>query len=221
MRKINKSEPKQFKRFRQTNHQNQWDKFSNGKKKRCKDYILNIEQKGLSSYTEMPIKQYIHLKNLVHFDHFIKQEFDELKIFDWNNLFIDIHRHAEGKTYIEDDKDFYFGADYKDTHIETEADNQKIINPATANPHHFFAYMCNGEMTINNNLSIDDNDCAKLTRDKAFNLNDPILKKKREDLCDLIITDYLTLPPRKALEQVREYGFISCAEFMLDKDNLY
>lgn len=231
MRKINKSEPPKFAEFKRTkNHKNNWKYFHKREytvlRNNCKKHILDDEQDKLSAYTEMPIKRFERLKNVVHFDHFIKREFDKLatsnkKCFDWNNLFVDIHEHGEGKTFIEGyDEYLDFGADHKDKFIHTLTDNQKLINPAMEDPHHFFTYLCNGKIEINENLSEEEKERAILTRD-AFNLNDGILTKKREDLLNEIRKQDSTLPPEKVLECVLGYGFTSFAEFMLDRIHLY
>ena len=231
MRKINKSEPPEF--ADQTAEFTNWDEFRNPLKEECTQIILKDEQENLSGYTEMPLDyEKCKRKGLLHIDHFIKQELDPSKRFDWNNLIVDIQRKGNGKIKVPGyDDDFNFGASFKDNKIKTQniktedrikklQTNSRLINPVTEDPHHFFMYLDNGEIAVNNRLqSKEEKQRAKETIE-VFNLNHKILKEKnRQTLLDLIRDAQMT--SEEVLNCVKEFGFFSVVEFELDREHLY
>ena len=247
MRKINKSEPPEFadqtdnykkcrrKFAEQTANFTNWEnEFLNPLKEECTITILNDEQKGLSGYTEMPLDyEKCRRKGLLHIDHFIKRELDPSKMFDWDNLIVDIQRKGNGKIKVPGyDDDFNFGASFKDNkiktqNIKTEEDrikklqiNSRLINPVTENPHHFFMYLENGEIAVNDRLQSEDEKQRAKETIEVFNLNHRILKEKnRQSLLDLIRDSQM--PFQDVLNCVKEFGFFSVVEFELDREHLY
>lgn len=171
MRRIAKQiAPAEFTSFLRTERPKGWDSVSPEMKKFVRRYILCYEQAMLSAYTEKVLDPD---SNVVHVDHFVKQEFlspqDTLV---WENLFVDAHA-----------KDY--GADYKDngknTPLRALADYANVIHPAVEDPHHYFCYDASGNIRPRLGLTDDEKRKAEFTI-STFNLDHRSLVKERSDM---------------------------------------
>lgn len=178
MRQINKRQPMvEYAQSIKHSKATDWKQLAGGIRSEVASYILKNEQQMLSAYTEKVLSD--DNANL-HVDHFVKQNFlKPTETLEWSNLFADEHSGIEN-----------YGSDYKDnnknTPIKSKKDNLKLINPATENPHFFFQYSAQGEITPRWGLSDNDKERAELTS-KAFNLNHPSLIAERHDYLHQII----------------------------------
>lgn len=99
MRKINKFAPyEDFVRHILKNKPSKWDEIDGALKFNMRLYMLTNEQDCLCGYSEIPLEAE---NTSSHIDHFIKREYDNTKIFDWDNLIT---------SAIDED----FGGKYKD-----------------------------------------------------------------------------------------------------------
>lgn len=129
--------------------------------RRFRDHILSIEQKGLSAYTERQVEL-----DKTHIDHFCKRDLFPAKCFDWDNLLV-----------AENDEGY--GAKYKDNKYKlNNGDYNLIINPVVDDPHDYFTYMPNGDITPKCGLGDSDLQKAQKTIE-VFNLNHPALVNER------------------------------------------
>jgi uncharacterized protein (TIGR02646 family) len=127
---------------------------------------LEADQGGLSAYTELRLDDKPGIK---HIDHFRKQALFPKFVFDWYNYVVDNHEKK-------------FGSDFKDEHIKTIADNEKLIDPIREDAAHFFEYLVSGKIIPSHFLTNDyEKERAQFTID-SFNLNHEFLKRRRADL---------------------------------------
>lgn len=166
---INRSQPLEMftdyvKHFNPTN----WDNFVTQHNDLYKDIRLQLEadQFYLSGYTELPLSKGTHI------DHFLKKDMFPQNVFDWQN-------------YVVDDHNNNYGADYKDRHVHTRVDNEKLISPINEYPQHFFTYQVSGKIIARDNLKNEEKERAKYSIDN-FNLNHNLLVKKRLAMLRLI-----------------------------------
>lgn len=129
-------------------------------------HISKKEQNGLSSYTEKP------LGNSIHIDHFRKRSiFQNLK-FDYSN-------------FLVDDRNENYGACFKDNHAGVSKDTFDgcvgIFCPVTENMADFIDFMLNGEVIPKKNITESDRKRVKETI-RVFNLNHKSLKDLRSEI---------------------------------------
>jgi hypothetical protein len=112
-----------------------------------------------------------------------------------------VDKHVNDKSY---------GADCKDEHAARQS-YDKIINPVTEDPHHYFRYMINGKIVPNEGLSDKDKQKALYTID-LFNLNHIYLLHRRSDLIKQI-KDYHDLDCEVIKDSLSNQGFLSVIEY--------
>jgi len=124
--------------------------------------ILNKEQFKQCGYTEI----YINNEIECHIDHYMKQEYDNNLIFDWNNL-------------VVARKDNDFGANYKDNNYKiSKTEYSLIFNPVIDNVEEYFYY---DEFGM---IRADEGKVKKTI--EVFNLNHPLLNARRANIIKLI-----------------------------------
>lgn len=166
-----------------------------------REYILSIEQHGLSGYTEAPLQI-----GDSHIDHFYKCSLFFNKVHSWENLVVD----TIDETY---------GAKYKDKLVKIADDNIKLINPVTENPRQFFKYKVDGRIAPLDELSENDRERAEYTI-KTFNLNEASLVDRRKTV--LVLYDsYGDASLEQLLEWLKTYGFPSVIEQMYNERKHY
>ena len=79
MRKLDKgAAPAEFESFKRTHSLRSWEE-TKDVSRQWREYLLNVEQHGLSGYTELPLSV-----DGSHIDHFRKRELFNTLVFDWN-----------------------------------------------------------------------------------------------------------------------------------------
>ncbi len=170
MRSVNKGASlPSFANFAKTNHGNDWRKLPANIRRDCRLHMMQVEQGNVCAYTELILTENSHI------DHFRKRDLFPNLTYDWNNLIVaDSH---------ED-----FGAKYKDNgagRVTSVADNNKLIDPVTEDPEHFFRYMINGQIAAKLNLTDTEKERADFTI-STFNLNHPGLIERRMVLIETV-----------------------------------
>lgn len=202
MRKIDKGEPVQdFIDFKNNNPDADWDKDAKGHKYIWRKHILEVEQHNQSGYTEEHLSfEKKGKKPTTHIDHFYQKRKDwwPQRTFDWNNYVVDA---------INDD----YGARYKDQHISSMLENQKLINPVLEDAKRYFRYEPTGEIEPAKDLSDEDRDKAVFTRD-IFNLNHNSLVERRRKIFEIDFSDYEMLSDDDIIESLVYNGFRSAIE---------
>ena len=151
---------------------------------------------GLGGYTELPLK---YDGSDVHIDHFKKRADYPKDTFKWDNLIVDKHVHDKS-----------YGADCKDDHVTCQS-YDKIINPVTEDPHHYFRYMNNGEIVPKDRLSDNDKQKALCTIG-LFNLNHRYLLQRRSGLINQINSCH-DLDYKVIKNSLSDQGFLSVIEY--------
>ena len=201
MRKLDKGKPIQaFVDFVRKNNPTDWEE-AKGVSREWREHILNLEQHGLSGYTESPITL-----DDSHIDHFRKQSLFNKLVFNWDN-------------YIVDSKDEAYGAKFKDNFIVTREENDKLINPVTEDASRFFKYEINGKIEVADGLSKEDAHRAVFTRD-AFNLNEGSLVERRRVIMSVILDSFGDLNEDEIKDALRDLGFTSVVEQLLQERNI-
>ncbi len=172
MRKVNKGAPlPSFTKFAKTKHGNDWEKLPSSVRRDCRLHIMRDEQDYICAYTEL-----ILTDNNSHIDHFKKRNLFRKLTFDWNNLIV---------AYSSEN----FGAKYKDNgddKVTSATDYDKLINPVTEDPEHFFRYMIGGQIAAQLNLTDAEKQRANFTIN-TFCLNHPYLIDRRKELINTVI----------------------------------
>lgn len=155
--------------------------------------ILAKDQRGLSGYTEEPLRD-----GFRHVDHFLKREHYPQSTFDWRNLIIDSNSER-------------YGAKRKDGRV-TRADNARLVNPVEEDPHAYFRYQADGRMAPRGGLCDRDRERAMLTID-TFGLNDAYLVRRRGEILR-IIEQYENsgFELEDVMEALKNMGFPSVCE---------
>ena len=200
MRKIAKGEPLEaFTTFVRQYRPQKWEELPPDISRQCRNHILEMEQNGLSGYTEKPLDA--DSKSL-HIDHFRKRELFNGDVFTWNN-------------FIVDEKNCGYGADAKDSRngVRTREEYSMIVNPVEEDPRRYFQYMVDGQIVPAGELDDVERRKAQHTID-VFNLN-------HSALCDLRKQKKLQVKQLKegnmtaeeVAESLRDYGFPSVVEY--------
>lgn len=201
MKKINKcNPPHSFISMITHNKPSNWDDFH----KQCQDVFndcvdsLKVEQDNLDGYTEKPLGRNRHI------DHFVKQDIDSSKTFDWRNLIL-----AE---YVNDKS---YGANAKDEKIKKIESYDKLINPVGEDAAKYFDYMENGQIIPRRTLTKTDKEKAIFTIE-TFQLQNESLRHIRGQIIsqakNCIIGKLTADDIRNCL---KESGFPSCVEYVL------
>jgi len=200
MRKLDKGDPiPSFVDFVRENSPSSWEE-AKGVSREWREHILNQEQHGLSGYTESPVTL-----DGSHIDHFRKQSLFNKLVFDWDN-------------YIVDSNDEAYGAKFKDNHIGTRDENERLINPVTEDASRFFKYEVNGRIEVADGLSEEDAGRALFTRD-AFNLNEGSLVERRRVIMSIILDSFGDLTDDEIKDALKSLGFTSVVEQLLQERN--
>lgn len=165
MRKINKGQPfTEFSKFVRKNKPTKWEDLDGKVRSNSRMHILLYEQDCLCGYSEMILDE-----TNSHIDHYVKQEHDSSKIFDWNNYVV---------STIDED----FGGKYKDNgHKIKKNEYSLIFNPVNEDMASLIEYSGDGEMIPVG--GIQDNEKTKVSKTiEVFNLNHNSLKEKRRGL---------------------------------------
>ena len=199
MRKIDKGEPLDvFTKFVRTHYPSRWED-TTGESRVWREYMLEHEQHRLSGYTEL----FLPDMDRTHIDHFKKRELFEDLVFNWNNL-------------IVDSNDDSFGARYKDCHIHSRQDNERLINPVDEDATRFFQYESTGKMVPAAGLTDDERQRAQYTID-MFNLNEESLKDRRKLILNIDPHAYYGLSDEEVLQCLKSIGFPSVVEQLLQE----
>lgn len=160
MKRIVRTEPDFYKKFREKNKPRPWEDLSKEIGYEVREYMLSEEQNSQCAYTETALGPD---PGNSHVDHFRKQSLFADLIFDWNNLLTS----CNGKDY---------GAGHKDRKIREKKDYECLINPVAEDPHEYFYYALTGEI-----LAAENNKKGQFTID-AFKLNHRSLVNQRADV---------------------------------------
>ena len=194
MRRIDKGAPiPEFTQFVHTQHPVCWEDAA-GVRSIWREYMLRHEQHNLSGYTEL----YIACPNQTHIDHFKKRSLFGNLVFCWEN-------------FVVDSLDDGYGARYKDGHIHSIEDNQRLIDPVREDASRYFQYEITGKMVPANGLSDDDAKRAQFTID-MFNLNEGSLKERRKVILNTNPHAYDGLSDEEVMEYLHTLGFPSVVE---------
>ncbi len=203
---INKNNiPQCFQDFIDNEHPQKWDDIHHSRAnpqvyETCRKYILEIEQHGISAYTECPLWNNANL----HIDHFRKKgmNWPVNQTFRWENLFVD-------------ERNNNYGACYKDNNTSNKADYDSIIDPAQEDPEEYLTYVANGEMVPQSAISSAKKHKAQFTCDR-FNLNHEALVSKR---CQIIsyINEYYKggMSCQDIRSALKDSGFPTVIEYAL------
>lgn len=155
-------------------------------------HILLYEQDCLCGYSEIPLDAE---NTSSHIDHFVKRDYDQSKIFDWDNLVV---------SAIDED----YGGKYKDnTHKIKQNEYAQIFNPTKDNMDQYIEYLRDGRIAPRDGIQDAINDKILKTIE-VFNLNCRSLKNRRKQL--LIELDSCSGLPKEELKHTFEKnGFIS------------
>lgn len=190
MQRIVKAEPfPPLLDFVQRSHTQNWEDLPYEIKNSSKEYILTIEQNGLSGYTEKPLKRYTHI------DHYIKRDLKPQLTFDWNNLIVD---------EIND----HYGARYKDNQIHHLNQYDAIFNPVIDSVENYFYYSKSGIIEPKSDLPNPLKEKAENTI-QIFNLNHPDLVNKRQRIFKNIEDYQNQIENAIIFESLKSYGFHS------------
>ena len=192
MRKLSKGEPHEA--IKEFEGLHEWA-LSSGFHRLWREYILDIEQHGLSGYTEAPL----HIETS-HIDHFYKRSLFLDKVYSWDNLVVD----TIDETY---------GAKYKDKLVKIAPDNLKVINPVTESPNFYFRYKVDGRIVSKDNLSEAERIRADYTID-VFNLNESSLVERRRALLSIDLNTFGDVSLDQLKVWLKDYGFPSVLEQM-------
>lgn len=202
MRKIDKGNPIQdFIDFKKSHPNADWDKDVKGHKQIWRKHILEIEQHNQSGYTEEHLSfEKKGQKPTTHIDHFYQKRKDwwPQRTYDWNNYVVDA---------INDD----YGARYKDQHISSMLENEKLINPVLEDAKRYFRYEKTGEIEPAKDLSAEEKKKALFTREK-FNLNHESLVIRRRKIFEIDLSDYTMFSDDDIIDCLGFYGFRSVIE---------
>lgn len=194
MRRIDKGAPMpEFTQFVHTQHPVCWEDAA-GVRSIWREYMLSHEQDNLSGYTEL----YIACPNQTHIDHFKKRSLFGNLVFCWEN-------------FVVDSQDDGYGARYKDSHIHSIEDNQRLIDPVKEDASRYFQYEITGKMVPANGLSDDDAKRAQFTID-MFNLNEGSLKERRRIILNIDLQSYDGLSDEEVMQCLQKLGFPSVVE---------
>lgn len=202
MRKINKGNPiEEFSDFVRKNKPTKWkdlNKTEEGKKVRQDScmHILVFEQDCMCGYSEMILDE-----TNSHVDHYVKQEHDSSKIFDWNNYVV---------STIDED----FGGKYKDNGYKIKKNEYSLIfNPVDEDMSLLIEYSGDGEMIPIGGIQNKEKEKVCKTID-VFNLNHISLKRKRKDLLTQL-NDCSDLPDNEIKSAFSNSGFVSVVNWWL------
>lgn len=159
---------------------------------------LRAEQGDISAYTEAPLG-----KGLVHIDHYRRRHLFPNLTFIWDNLLAD-HRTPN------------YGANLKDSIIQSPEQYDSLISPIVDNPTHFFTYQLNGDIIPCRDLSVIDRERAEFTI-HCFGLQHPSLREQRR-LIIKYIGQYIHsgLDAQCIREVLVNSGFPTVIDFALD-----
>lgn len=197
MRKIDKGEPMaEFVQFVRSHDSCRWDDTA-GISRLWREYMLEYEQHQLSGYTEL----FLPNPDRTHIDHFKKRELFNDLVFSWDNL-------------VVDSKDDSFGARFKDNHIHSQQDNERLINPVSEDASYFFQYESTGRIIPAVSLTDDERQRAQYTID-MFNLNESSLQDRRKRILNNDLSAFDGLSDEDVLQYLQELGFPSVVEQLL------
>ena len=199
MRKINKFAPyEDFVRHILKNKPSKWDEIDGALKFNMRLYMLTNEQDCLCGYSEIPLEAE---NTSSHIDHFIKREYDNTKIFDWDNLIT---------SAIDED----FGGKYKDnTYKIQKKEYSQIFNPVIDDMTQFIEYSGDGSIIPQKDIDKINTDKVKKTIE-VFNLKQTSLKNRRKALLDSV-QSCKDLTKDKVKQYFQSCGFISLIEWFL------
>ena len=209
MRHITKKEPiPEFLAFLEKGAHVNWEEIRDGKKypdlyRKCRDQILIEEQDCISGYTEMPLDS----EGNIHIDHFKKKgmSWKPDQTFNWDN-------------FIVDSRDSGYGACYKDKHINSKTDYEKLINPVEEDPRDYFTYLSNGRIVPKKGLGEFGLAKAQFTLD-SFNLQCEYLNSKRLSVMKTV-EPYLSAFTRvEILKILSSNGFTSVIEYVCESES--
>ena len=197
MRKIDKGKPMdEFVRFVRAHYPCPWED-TVGVSRVWRKFMLEHEQDQLSGYTEL----YLVDLDRTHIDHFKKQELFKDLVFSWNNLVVDS---------VDDN----YGARYKDAHVHSVQDNERLINPVDEEAARFFYYESTGKMVPAEGLTDEERQQAQYTID-MFNLNEGSLMERRKVILNSDPQAYNGLCDEEVLQCLKTLGFPSVVEQLL------
>jgi len=127
---------------------------------RLREHILLQEQNLLCAYCEKEIDNEKENSNIDHFK--LRDKYPE-KTLEYENLLVSCN--SKGRC-----------SSYKDSHISSKDDYEKIVNPVIEDPDDFFEYMLTGSI-----VAKDDSEKARFTID-IFQLNQAGLIEQRLNL---------------------------------------
>lgn len=197
MRKINKGNPiEEFSDFVRKNKPTKWEDLDGKVRSKSRMHILLFEQDCLCGYSEMILDE-----TNSHVDHYVKQEHDSSKIFDWNNYVV---------STIDED----FGGKYKDNGYKIKKNEYSLIfNPVDEDMSLLIEYSGDGEMIPIE--GIQDNEKTKVSKTIAvFNLNHNSLKAKRSGLLRQL-NSCSDLPDNEIKSAFSNSGFVSVVNWWL------
>jgi len=180
MKKIDKAEPKFFKKFIQKNRPVNWEG-TNDIRADLRKYILESEQNFQCAYCESAISPD---SSYSHIDHFKRKHFYPELTFDHNNLLVSCNNTDHC-------------ALHKDSQVKSKDIYNNIINPVFEEPTMFFEYYTNGKLHSKNAK-------AKFT-EEIFNLNHPALKQQRNNVAWAVIGYRETLELEEVIEEIHEF----------------
>lgn len=178
MRLINKAldDITNFNNWAKSNKLQNWSDFSSPHSQfytaylTVRNHIKDNEQDCLSSYTEKPLSDSIHI------DHFRNKSIYPKLTFDYSN-------------FLVDDLNDNYGACYKDNHAgvakSTFDGKDRIFCPVAENMADYIDFTFNGTMLPKDSLGDIDTNRVKETI-RVFNLNHRTLKDKRGDIIRII-----------------------------------
>lgn len=163
-------------------------------------YILEVEQGGVSAYTE----RCLYNSGNLHIDHFRRKglNWPVNQTFVWKNLFVD-------------ERSNNYGACYKDANTSDISDYNKMIDLAAEDPDDFFTYLANGEMIPKVGLLAENREKAVFTRDR-FNLNfNALVEQRRNVLLEIDCFLQGGMTAEDILEVSEGMGFPSVVRYAL------
>lgn len=199
MRKINKGAPfDDFSQYIKRYKPSKWEDINGELKSEMRFHMLLNEQECLCGYSEIILEAE---NTSSHIDHFVKQDHDHNKIFDWNNFII---------STIDED----YGGKYKDnTYKIRKNEYAQIFNPVIEDMSQYIEYL--GDGSIVPKSDIQDSDNAKVLKTiEVFNLNCPSLKKRRRDLL-YNLNDCSKLSKDEIKRNFQPCGFLSLINWFI------
>ena len=199
MRRINKGVPfDDFVKYLDKHKPSKWEELNGELRYNMRLHILLYEQDCLCGYSEIPLDAE---NTSSHIDHFVKRDYDNSKIFDWDNLVV---------SAIDED----YGGKYKDnTYKIKQNEYAQIFNPTKDDMGQYIEYLRDGRIAPRDGIQDAINDKILKTIE-VFNLNCRSLKNRRKQL--LIELDSCSGLPKEELKHTFEKnGFISLINWFI------